>query len=330
MDHAVAALVLEALVPERIALALEALGQLARAMDALEHQWQLRLERARYEAQRAQRQYNAAEPDHRLVARTLESQGEAALRAVESTERDYETWTRDHRAHITAQEQQELLSIGEALPRGWHAETPTNADRKHLLRFVVQEVIGDQKRFRGKVWLQLNWQTGASSEHEISRHAVSYREPSEGERVQERIGQLHAQRQTDRQIAEVLNTEGYCTTYGQRFRPQNLWDLRGKWGVPNLKESGLRPDRLRWDDGAYTIAGVVQAVGVNTGTVHTGLELGRMQGWQLGPYMGWHIDLTADQMSALRQQAEHVRLTRKCQVTRGPQPQVAPEQTATR
>ena len=42
------------------------------------------------------------------------------------------------------------------------------------------------------------------------------------------------------------------------------------------------------------------------------------------------IDLTAEQISALRQQAEHVRLTRKCQVTRGPQPQADPEQTATR
>ena len=250
VDQAVEALILEALVPERIALALEALGQLEREMDALEHQWQLRLERARYEAQRAQRQYNAAEPEHRLVARTLESQWEAALRAVESTARDYETWTRDHRAHITAQEQQEILAIGEDLPRVWHAETTTNADRTHVLRFVVQEVMVDQKRLRGKVWLQINWQTGARSEQEIIRHAVSYREHSEGERVQERIGQLHAQRQTDRQIAEVLNTEGYCTTYGQRFRPQNIWYLRGKWGLPNIKERGLRPDRLRWDDGA--------------------------------------------------------------------------------
>src|SRR5256886_7883598 len=185
-------------------------------MDALAHQWQLRRERARYEAQRAQRQYNAAEPAHRLVARTLESQWEAALRAVESTERDYETWTRDHRAHITAQEQQEILAIGEDLPRVWHAETTTNADRKHLLRFVVQEVIVDQKRLRGKVWLQINWQTGARSEHEIIRHAVSYRAHSAGERVQERIGQLHAQRQTDPQIAEVLNAEANSPPFGRR------------------------------------------------------------------------------------------------------------------
>jgi hypothetical protein len=330
VDQAVEALVREALVPERLAFALEALGQLEREMDALEHQWHLRLERARYEAQRAQRPYNAAEPAPRLVARTLESQWEAALRAVESTERAYETGTRENRAHITAPEQQEILAIGEDLPRVWHAETTTHADRQHLLRFVVQEGIVDQKRFRGQVWLQINWQTGARSEPESIRHAVRSREPSEGERVHERLGQLHAQRQTDRQLAEVWNTAGYGTTYGQRFRPHNIWSLRGKWGLPNSKERGLRPDRLRWDDGASTIAGVVQAVGGNKGTVQTWLELGRMKGWQLGPSMGWHIDLTADQMSALRQQAEHVRLTRTCQVTRGPPPQAAPEQTATR
>jgi len=78
------------------------------------------------------------------------------------------------------------------------------------------------------------------------------------------------------------------------------------------------------------MAGVVQAVGVHKGTVHPGLALGRMKGGQLGPSMGWHIDLTAEQLSARRQQAEHVRLTRTCQGTRGPQPQAAPEQTATR
>jgi DNA invertase Pin-like site-specific DNA recombinase len=307
VDQAVEALVLEALAPERIMLALEALGQLELETDALEQQWQLRLERARYEAQRAQRQYHAVEPDHRLVARTLESQWEAALRAVESAERDYETWSREHRGQITPQERQEILAIGEDLPWVWHAETTTNADRKHLLRLVVKEVIVDQKRLWGKVWFQINWQTGASSEHEIIRHAVSYCEHADGERVQERIGQLHGQRQTDRQIAAVLNAEGYRTTYGQPFQAKNIWYLREKWGLPNIKESGLRPDRLRWDDGAYTIEGVVQAVGVNKTTVHTWLKQGRIQGRHLGPYMLWRIDLTEERISALRQQADRNR-----------------------
>ena len=307
LDQAVETLVLEALAPERIALALEALGQLELEMAALEHQWQLRLERARYEAQRAQRQYHAVEPDNRLVARTLESQWEAALRAVESAERDYDTWRRDHRGQMPPQERQEMLAIGEDLPKVWHAETTMNADRKHLLRLVVKEVIMDQKRVRGKVWFQINWQTGARSTHEIIRHAVSYHEHADGQRVRERIGQLHAQQQTDRQIAAVLNAEGYRTTYGQPFRAQNIGYVREQWGLPTIKEWGLRPDRLRWDDGAYTIAGVVQAVGVNKTTVHTWLKQGRLQGRHLGPYMLWRIDLTEEQIRALRRQADRNR-----------------------
>ena len=78
------------------------------------------------------------------------------------------------------------------------------------------------------------------------------------------------------------------------------------------------------------MAGVVQAVGVHKGPGPPWLALGRMQGWQRGPSMGWPLDLTAEQRSALRQQALPVRRTRKGPGTRGPQPQTAPEHTATR
>jgi len=298
-------------------------------MDALEHQWQLRLERARYEAQRAQRQYDAVEPDHRLVARTLESQWEAKLRAAESAEHDYETWKRENRTDMPPQERQEILAIGEDLPRVWHAETTTNADRKHLLRLVIKEVLVDQKRVRGKVWFQINWQTGASSEHEIIRHAVSYREHSDGERVQERVRQLHANQQTDRQIATVLHAEGYRTTYGQPFQAKHIWYLRGQWGLGNIKEGGLRPDRLRWEDGAYTIQGVVQALGVAKDTVHTWLKQGRLQGTHLGPYMPWRIPLTAEQMHTLQPRAQQARLMQKQQGTLCLQPEAVTDAPST-
>lgn len=132
IDEAVERLVLEALGPERITLALEALEQLGLEREALERQWQLRLERTRYEARRAQRQYDAVEPDHRLVARTLESQWEAKLREVERAEQEYQTWQRESHAEMTPQERQEILAIGEDLPRRWHATTTTHADRKYL------------------------------------------------------------------------------------------------------------------------------------------------------------------------------------------------------
>ena len=106
------ALVLAALEPDRIRLAADALEQLELEAKALDTQWQLRLERVRFEAQRAQRQYQAVEPENRLVARHLEQLWEEKLRAVEATEQEYTTWRHEHRAEITAEDRQAILAIG--------------------------------------------------------------------------------------------------------------------------------------------------------------------------------------------------------------------------
>jgi len=83
IDVVIERLLLEALTPDRLALAIAALGELENEARALEHQWSLKRERARYEAERARRQYNAVEPENRLVARSLERVWEDKLRQVE-------------------------------------------------------------------------------------------------------------------------------------------------------------------------------------------------------------------------------------------------------
>jgi DNA invertase Pin-like site-specific DNA recombinase len=302
LDAAVEQLVLEALAPERIALALDALEQLELEVEALEKQWRLRLERVRFEAQRAQRQYDTVEPGNRLVARSLESSWEEKLRVVEAVEQEYDNWQRENHAEISAQDRAEILAIGEDLPGVWHAPTTTPVDRKHLLRLVVKEVIVDRKRQQGKLWFQINWQTGASTVHEIVRHGVSYREYSDGEQIEKRIRRLHSAQKTDKQIAATLNAEAYRTTYGEPFRPQNVWHLRKRWGLPSVKSGDMTADRLRWNDGSYTLRGVMDAVGVGKATVQRWLKQGHIQAMQLGPYMLWRFRLTPEQIRTLRAQ----------------------------
>ena len=303
LDAEVERLVLAALEPDRIVLALDALDQLELEMKALNRQWELKLERARYEALRAQRQYDAVDPDNRLVARTLEQQWEQALRAVEQLEREYATWKLENQSEITPENRQEILAIGEDLPKVWNAQTTTNADRKYLLRLIIKQVIVDQKREQGKVWFQINWQTGACTQHIFIRTCISYREHGEAARIEQRVRELHANGVNDRLIAETLNAEGMRTTYGQPFKYHNIYDLRSTWGIPSAKEEGLEPNRLRWADGSYTISGVVNAVGVSKGTVHSWLEKGIIKGTHTGPYMLWKIDLTDEEILSLRKRA---------------------------
>ena len=158
---------LEALAPDKIALALAALEALEEEYAALKRQRELHLERLRYEAQRAERQYNAVEPENRLVARTLEKGWEEKLRALENAEQEYQIWVEQQRLELTATDRQDIIALGADLPQVWRAPSTTAADRKQILRFLVKEVIVDQKRVHGKVWFQINWQTGAISELEF-------------------------------------------------------------------------------------------------------------------------------------------------------------------
>ena len=305
LDKAVEQLLLDALQPERIALALTALEQIELEVEALHKQWTLRLERARFEAQRAQRQFNAVEPENRLVARSLEQEWETKLRAVDSVERDYAYWQQAHHTDLTADDRQAITAIGEDLPGVWRAPTTTMADRKHLLRLVIKEVIVDQRRIHGKLWFQINWQTGASSEHELTRYQISYQDYVDGERIEARIRQLHAAHQTDRQIADALNADGYRTTHNECFHYKSIWYLRKRWGLVNVKFGAITEDRLRWEDGAYTVLGVMKALSINKDAVHRWRKAGHLQGSQQGPYMPWKFKLTQRQIRTLRAQAKH-------------------------
>lgn len=223
VDAAVETALLAALAPDQVALAVAALAELAHEDQAVAHQWQLRLERARYEAERAARQYQAVEPEHRLVARTLEQQWEQALRAVEQVEQEYAQWRHQQQRPVTAADQQAILALGTDFPALWAAPTTLPADRKRLLRLVIRDVSLDRHRARGQVWLQIHWQTGASSEHWLRRPVLGYAQHADLERLQRRVRELYATGQVDTAIAAALNAEGFQTAHGRPFNGRAVW-----------------------------------------------------------------------------------------------------------
>ena len=165
---------LSALRPDQLTLALAALAQLEQEEQAESKQWELRLERACYQAKRAERQYQAVEPENRLVARSLEKQWEEQLRAVETVEKEYHAWKASRFGGLTQEGREAMVALGSDLPALWQAETTTNTERKQMLRLVIREVIIDSKRIEGQVWVQVNWQTGVHEQFCYQRRVHSY------------------------------------------------------------------------------------------------------------------------------------------------------------
>lgn len=298
LDAEVERLVLEALAPDRIAIALAAVEELEKENAALHRQWQLRVERAKYEAERAQRQYYTVDPENRLVARTLERNWEEKLRDVEKVEQEYEAWVRHSRLELTDEDRRDILALAEDLPRVWSAPSTTPADRKQIVRLVIQEVIVDRNREKGKIWFQINWRTGATSEHWFVRAVGSYEEYADAESVEQRVRELQADNKKDAEIAAALNAEGYRTAQRQLFNSKVIWQLRRRWGLAAARTNGFYPPR--WEDGTYSAPGAAAVLGVSRETIHNWLRSGRLQGYQAGKRMPWKIVLTEEQISALQ------------------------------
>ena len=300
VDAEVERLILTALTPDRIALAVAALGEIEQETRAMERQWSLKRERARYDAERARRQYDTVEPENRLVARSLERAWEERLRRADQIEQEYNAWRREQAVSISESDRQEILALGEDLPRLWHAASTRSADRKYIVRLVIKEVTLDQKRRRGYVWIRVIWQTGAASEHWLQRCVQSYAQHADQDRLRQRIAELNGLQKMDGEIAAILNEEALRTAHGPPFSGNMIHCLRKRWRMPTVKINGKTANPPQWPDGSYSVQGAAAAIGITPQVIFDWLRRGWLTGRQLAKGMPWQISLSPEQALELR------------------------------
>jgi hypothetical protein len=179
VDELVACRLLEALEPEEIALALAAAdehqGRRARSDRALE----LRAERARFEAIRAERAFHAWEPDNRLVARSLENRWEEKLREL----KDAEAELTEHVVPNGEPSRAQLEALARDLPALWAAKSTVDRDRKRLVRTLIADIALTSKPDSRELQAGIRWRSGASAQHTVQRPpkpADAQRTPSPG------------------------------------------------------------------------------------------------------------------------------------------------------
>ena len=158
VDQAVGAEIVRLLQPLGVDAAVRAITDCEHQAGEKQRQLELALEQARYEAARARRQYDAVDPDNRLVAGELERRWDAALAAVEVLEKELETLVRQRPAVLDAEERQRLLQMGADLEAAWHHPAATAVTRKRLIRAVMREVVARVED--DQVQLLLHWQGG--------------------------------------------------------------------------------------------------------------------------------------------------------------------------
>jgi DNA invertase Pin-like site-specific DNA recombinase len=256
LDAYTAGQVLAAIAPAALEVSMAAAAQAENERAALDKLWQQRLERARYAASRARRQYQLAEPENRLVTRQLEAGREDALAETARLEADYQRFTEQQPAVLSEAERDAIQSLAADLPRVWHSPTTTQADRKELLRILIEDITADVVGDSELVNVTIAWAGGHQTSGQAVRPVARTDQLSYFPALLERVTALAAAGQHSRQIADALNAEGYrppkrtdhftggqvrtlVTQYGisspDKGRPSVLTGLApGQWSVPGL------------------------------------------------------------------------------------------------
>lgn len=209
LDDLVTAQVLSALDPASVELSLTAADELQKERERLDRNRQQRVERTRYEAARAERQYHVVEPENRLVARELERRWEAGLKELQQVEQDYARFRQTHPPTLTTAEQEAVRSLSKNLPALWQASTTTPADRQRIVRLLLERVVVNVQGSTDHADVALHWAGGFTSQHEFLRPVLRYDQMADYDRMVARIEELRGQGWSFAKIAEQLNQEGF-------------------------------------------------------------------------------------------------------------------------
>jgi len=288
IDYAVAQAVLAALAPLGIEAALAAAERIESDHDDALAQWRLAVERASYEAQRAERHYRAIDPDNRLVARGIEAEWENCLRELEKAKAALAHREQQRPRTLSADERGRLLALGADLIKVWQAPTTSLRDKKELLRTLLEEVIITVHKNESRAHLTLRWRGGALTDIDLDtprRLPAIVRTDEDTIALARRL----AAHYPDAVIAGVLNRQGRKSAYGLRFTANLVSGLRRQWDIPRFERPTNPPEGE-----LLTIKQTAAALGVAASTIHRWLNDGLIAGEQLTPGAPWRIRLTDD------------------------------------
>lgn len=231
VDDLIAQQVQRAMEPAVLELSLDASERIRRERQQLHAQWKLKLERASFQADRVRRQYDAVEPENRLVARELERRWEQGIVEQQQLQEEYSRYQRDLPEELSPADLELIRSLSTDIPALWNAETTSRADRQTIVRHLVERVVvaiqGRSERFD----LTIHWQGGFVSQHEVRRAVAKYGQLQNFDQLQATVTEHWRSGRTTTEIAASLNCDGFRTPQGKTFNRHIVRKLLDTWNM---------------------------------------------------------------------------------------------------
>lgn len=290
LDDAICEEMFKALKPAELELALAALANLEQRDQSIMRQWQMRIERAQYDCDLAQRRYEEVDPANRLVAASLENRWNTAMLNLEEIKAQATTFQGQKARVVSAEQKAKVLALARDLPRLWQAASTQAKDRKRMLRLLIADITVEKLPDKRQIILHIRWQGGACNDKTIDLPLSIADRLRYSPKIIERVRNLATQ-MSDALITKALNQEGLRNSRGLEFTvPMVKW-IRYKHDIAPLNL--IEPDEV-------TVQQLCQRLGVSLYVVHYWIKRGMVPARQIDGRGPWWIKLNEQTETELR------------------------------
>ena len=304
LDDYVARQVLDAVAPAALEVSMAAAAHAENERAALDKLWRQRVERGRYAADRARRQYQLADPENRLVTRQLEADWESALAEAGRLEAGYQRFAEQTPAVLAPAERDAIRSLASDLPRVWDAPTTTRADRKELLRILTDDVTVAVEGDSEIVNVDITWAGGHRTSGRAVRPVGRLDQLSYYPALLETVTRLAGEGRNSRQIAGTLNAAGYRPPKRTAvFTGQQVRNIISKHAIRENAKG--RPAVLTdLDPGEWSVPGLSAELGMPTASIYNWIYRGWITARRAPGGRNWIITADEQQMRELRERRD--------------------------
>lgn len=324
IDEAISAVVLQSLEPLALELSLKVAEDLEAERARVLRHWEQRLERARYEAERAYRQYNAVEPEHRLVVRELERHWEAALQVEAELQREYERVAARQAVPLGVEDRAAIRRLAEDIPALWHAPSTTAAERQAIVRQLIERVVISVQGQSEQVQVEIQWAGGYCTHMPGIRPIARLERLSYYPQLIQRVAELWAAGKPLPEIARILTEESWRPAKGgESFTVSMVRRILARPDVRQLVERERLTDGVPKGAQEWTTDELVELIGMPRVTLYGWLKKGlltarRTRYQHHSVWLIWADDVELARLQALREHRPYGRARRESEEAHEP------------
>ena len=284
-DEAVSDKILSLMKPSEFEIALKLIRNIAETDRSSDRQWKLALERAQYEASRAERQYMLAEPENRLVVRTLEAAWNEKLQELEQLQADYASHCSQKPWQPSDSEREEILKLAENIPKIWNASSSSFKDKKRVIRILIEDVTVMAEPGKPEFTIGLRYRSGYMETIGLIKQRKRCDAVRHTKDTIATVRELSIS-MVDNEIAAYMNAHGFRTTTGKLFTGDSIQWIRYKHQIDGLFQTSRQ---------GYSVEEAAELLDISTGKVYYYINKGIIPATKRRH--GWPWEITIDDVT---------------------------------